>query len=168
RLPDLAVLRNRHIQLTPSARGMIVNDQGAAILQGQRVDAAIGIWQGCGGHWTPGLARIGGPTLGDFHLLAPTKKLHPALRIGQDSGLNRGEFLSIIERLGALPCCTEVESDLEMNTPAVVFGARWTYDCTVMQFDWFVFDRTQNAFRKPPRFGPGLAVVVRSLQHAPP
>src|SRR5207247_5330569 len=116
------------------------------------------VWEvGCV-HFAPGLSVVFRPTLRNSALLAAAKELNPVLAMQQNCRLNRAEFTRVIESLGLRPGLSKVFGALEMNAPAMVFGARWAEKRAIRQQNWLVFARAKNSIRQAFRLGPGSSI----------
>ena len=103
--------------------GVIIHQQGAAILEHDGINATVGIGQLSGFHGRPLLPVALGPTFGNYPLLCPVEKLNPAIGPLENGGLNGPKFL-FMQGARALPGKPEIARAFQMNHPAMLLGAR--------------------------------------------
>src|SRR4030095_9631596 len=89
-------------------------------------------------------------------LAAATEHLQAMIGVSQDRRLNRPEVAAIVQRSALAPRLSQVSAPLDMNAPAVIFGAGWRQDGSVAQLDRLFFFLAEDAPRVGTPRGPGL------------
>ena len=102
--------------------GVVVDEELAAVFEGDGVGAGAWVGEVGGGHLAPGFAAVFGPTLGDDVLAAAAEYLQGFVGVGEDAGLDCAEFDAVVDGADDFPGFSEVGGTFEVDAPALVFG----------------------------------------------
>ena len=145
RVPDFAILRHGEVERATAFGRVIVNEQGATILERDGVDAAVGIRQRCGLHRAPGFAMVTRPTISDAALLTAAKDLQHVLRMEKYRRLDSAKLSAVVQRFGFGPRLAQISRALQVNAPTRMLRAGRAEEFAVRQFHWLVFDGAKNS-----------------------
>ena len=76
--------------------GGVVDEEGAAVMELDGVDAAVGVGESGGGWRGPGLAGIRGPGFVNFLVAAAAEELDGVFRVREQRGLNELEMVAVV------------------------------------------------------------------------
>ena len=128
RLPLLAIGADRHVEHLPSPGtrgapgGVVVNEQVAAIAEGDSICPRVRIRERGRGHLTPGLALVRGPGLGEAALPAAAESLQSPAGVTENGWLDRTEASVLVDNPCAGPGFSKIPGKFKMDLPAGVLG----------------------------------------------
>ena len=112
-----------------------------------RIGACVWIRKRCQGERSPRETAIGGRDLKDVLLLRAADRVQTAVLVDEEARLDGSDLFAVVDRRGGGPRLTEIRRTLEVNPPAIVFGAGAAQDVAVGKLDRLVLDRTEDAIR---------------------
>lgn len=144
RVPLEAVLGEGDGEDVAAAGDGVIDEELAAILDGEGIGSRVGVGELGEGDGIPGLASVLGPALGDLTLSAPAEDLEAAVGIGEETGLDGIDIGWIFNRAYDFPGFAVVAGEFEMDAPPIMLGAAGAEEGAVGELDRFVFDRADK------------------------
>ena len=173
RVPTHAVVANRNVENTPSARRqvrMIIDQQLPTVLKRNGVRSTAGVRKRRRLELAPGSTIVVRPRLPELAIpvAIATDRLKSSVLMKENARLNRPALFLAIDRLRSQPRFIKRWNEFKVNAPTVVLCARWTEDRSVGKLDRLVLNRTNEIFRRRSPLAPGPAAVMREKKNALP
>src|SRR5580765_3593534 len=101
---------------------MVIHNQLTAVAERYRINTGVWIRQRGQSHVAPGEATILRPDLKNPALFGAADRFKAVVFVKKDAGLDRADFLAVIDGRARFPGLAEIAGALKMNAPTAGFG----------------------------------------------